>query len=106
MHNLQPGDLALTLMDLGDVGQGSVVEVVDRIEAGDFISVEGRMYMSTESGWSCVQPSSADRFAYPDRALMPLRGDFKPEEDDLAEYADTSFYDLRTGRQRLVGGRV
>ncbi len=84
-HNFKPGDLALTLMDLGDVTQGSAVEIVDRIEAGDFVSVEGRIHMTTESGWSCVQPSCAHRLAYPDRALMPLRGDFAPERQKSQE---------------------
>lgn len=119
MHNFKVGDLALVIKARIPENLGKVVEVV-RISCDYSIGLpDGKHWVPNESGSEfCVVTGellmdsgvlgrvSLGFGAFRSVQLMPLRGNFKPEEDDLAEYADTSFYDLRTGRQHLLGGRA
>lgn len=121
MHNFKPGDLAVILRGGNPANAGKCVELVRLIADGDFYEdptgkLAGRIFNNAGVSVWLVVGDVSDQLTggksysgFTQKAeenLMPLRGDFKPEEDDLAEYADVSFYDLRTGRQRLVGGRA
>lgn len=84
-HNLKVGDLALTLVALSDVEAGSVVELVDRIEKGDLVISEGITRRTIEAGWVCKPAAKSGLLGYPERYLMPLRGDFAPERQKSQE---------------------
>lgn len=117
MHNFKPGDLALIISGkVIPANLGRVVRLVESLGNHSLYSWGGVTYSNPKCSqvWVIEACGEALDTVFGGQAvkgpileykLAPLRGDFKPDEDDLAEYADTSFYDLRTGRQRLVGGR-
>jgi hypothetical protein len=82
-HQFKPGDLALLLITIGPLSAGSAVELIKRIGAGTEVQlVGGGKADCLEESWvfshPCV-PSPGLAFA-PERLLMPLRGDFSPEQ--------------------------
>lgn len=85
MSNFKVGDLALTLIDLAPVMAGSIVELVEHITKGDVVlTLEGPRVAICE-GWICAHPMVPKNCAYAVSALMPLRGDFQPEQEKAKE---------------------
>lgn len=79
-HQFKAGDLALTLIDLYPVMSGSVVELRVRIAKGELVHTPKGILRALEDGWICDHPDAPGGIGYCDTALMPLRGDFTPEE--------------------------
>lgn len=85
-HKFEPGDLALTIVSDAEVPQGSQVEIVGRIEKGQVITTKGNRFVAPTPGWfvthQCISPRKT---AYGDGELIPLRGDFVPEQHKARE---------------------
>ncbi|GFM48984.1 hypothetical protein K5D38_05005 [Pseudomonas cichorii] len=80
-NQFKPGDPALTLVHDADVPQGSQVEIVDRIAKGQVLRAKGEVFIAPSAGWFVTHPCIAPRkTAYGDAELMPLSGDFAPEQ--------------------------
>ncbi len=78
-HNFKVGDLALTLVDIPALPAGSVVELVEPMEKGEIILIDGEPREVAEKAWMCRQPQQRRNLGYTERRLMPLRGDHAPE---------------------------
>lgn len=85
-HNLKPGDLALTLVDRFDWPAMTVVELQRFAEKGEILIGDGETIRLKSSGWIVSLPGSPDicRGFKPEH-LMPLRGDFAPEQQKSRE---------------------
>lgn len=77
---LEVGAMALTLIDLPPIMAGSVVELIERITKGDFVDTPSGRYVAKGDGWICAHELAPLNAAYADKSLMPLRGDFAPEQ--------------------------
>ncbi|WP_099431094.1 hypothetical protein [Pseudomonas mosselii] len=73
-QNMQPGDLALTLVFDTEIPQGSQVELAERIQKGQLLVGKTRQMKAPTAGWYVTHLGSAARVAYGDAELMPLRG--------------------------------
>ncbi|MBA6119435.1 hypothetical protein [Pseudomonas putida] len=76
--NLQLGDLALTLVFDTEIPQGSHVELVERIQEGQFLIGKDRQLKAPTPGWYVTHLSASARVAYGDSELTPLRGSGVP----------------------------
>ncbi|PZE12714.1 hypothetical protein DMX10_14810 [Pseudomonas sp. 57B-090624] len=85
MSNFKAGDPAITLIDLGPIMAGSVVELDCPIAKGDIIGHPSGRLIALENGWICLHPLVPGRVAYKESALMPLRGDPEPESQKALE---------------------
>lgn len=85
MSNFKAGDPAITLIDLGPIMAGSVVELDCPIAKGDVIKHPSGRLIALENGWICLHPMVPGRVAYKECALMPLRGDPDPERQKALE---------------------
>lgn len=86
MSQFKPGDLALTLISLPAVPAGSVVQLDERVTANQMFKIEGvGTFLSKDTGWLCSREGQPHIFAYADKSLMPLRGDFAPEQQKSRE---------------------
>jgi hypothetical protein len=85
-HNFKPGDLALTLSDVLDsqegIPSGSIVELVLPVPAGHLFA-HARL-LAKEAGWVATSTPGVSAY-YANRHLMPLRGDFAPEQQKSQE---------------------
>lgn len=84
-HQFKPGDSALTLIDLPPIMAGSVVELVERITKGDIVRTPSGPLVAMGDGWICAHELAPRNAAYSDKALMPLRGDFAPVQQQEKE---------------------
>lgn len=85
-HNFKPGDLALTLISLPAAAAGSVVQLDERVMANQILKIEGvGTFLSKATGWLCSREGQPHILAYADGSLMPLRGDFNPEQQKAKE---------------------
>lgn len=83
-HQFKPGDLALTLAPLPSVPVGSCVELELLVNPGDvFLTPDGMKTTILEYRWVVIRDSR--RFSYHERELMPLRGDFEPDQQKAKE---------------------
>lgn len=83
-HNFKPGDLALTLVDLpGHVRAGSCVEVHRILLAGDSFEMADGPRRTLRDGVVVVWMDH--KYVYLPSQLMPLRGDFAPEQSKSRE---------------------
>ena len=81
MSQFNPGDLALTLINLGRlIPAGSVVELTKAIRPGDNLGTKQRPIIAIARGWFCTHREAGDKNPYAETSLMPLRGDFAPLE--------------------------
>lgn len=85
MSKFKPGDLALTLIDLAPVMAGSIVELVEHIAKGDVVLTPEGPRVAIGEGWICAHALVPLNAAYAVSALMPLRGDFQPEQEKAKE---------------------
>lgn len=76
-QNMQPGDLALTLVPDSEIPQGSQVLLAEKIERGQMLYGKDRQMAAPTAGWYVTQPGSSVKVAYGDAELMPLRGEFQ-----------------------------
>ena len=85
-HNFKPGDLALTLIDDAAVPAYSVVTIDSRVLKGqECMDFDCNPDVADADGWFVAYPSADDEFLYYDNELMPLRGDFAPEQQKSRE---------------------
>ncbi len=82
---LKVGDLAITLIDLTPVMAGSVVELIMRVEKGDAVDTPQGVMYARANGWICAHHLAPGNCGYEDGSLMPLRGDFEPEQQKARE---------------------
>ncbi|QPP24920.1 hypothetical protein I5102_003411 [Pseudomonas aeruginosa] len=80
MSKFKPGDLAITLIDLPPVMAGSVVELETKITKGDIVHTAAGPMLANGSGWIRIHELVPGKCAYGEGALMPLKGDFHPEQ--------------------------
>lgn len=87
-HQFKPGDPALTLISLGHFPAGTVVSLVELIEKGDIVRDEksGKPFVANGRGWICERDGHT--LAIGEKNLMPLRGDFIPEQPKRQEVLD------------------
>lgn len=84
-HQFKPGDMALVIS--GNL-LGESVEVIDWVNAGEeFNTPDGRKFrLSDKSSTGAYQVLGRDWGALkPPASLMPLRGDFAPEQQKAKE---------------------
>lgn len=85
-HQFNPGDLALTLVDDEEVPAYSVVTIDSRCLKGqEVMDIECRPFPAPLDGWFVSHPSAEYELAYGDKELMPLLGDFAPEQQKAKE---------------------
>ena len=84
-HQFKPGDLALTLVSLQILPAGSVVELYKGINPGDNLGSLSYPIPAMVSGWWCAHSEIGDRLPFAETSLMPLRGDFSPEQQKSRE---------------------
>lgn len=85
MSQFKPGDLALTLISLSILPAGSVVELYKAINPGDNVGSKRRPIPAVVKGWWCAHSDIGDRLPFAETSLMPLRGDFAPEQQKSRE---------------------
>ena len=73
-QNMQPGDLALTLVFDSEISQGSQVELIERIQKGQILVGKDRQMKAPTAGWYVTHLGTSAKVAYGDAELMPLRG--------------------------------
>lgn len=79
-RKFEVGDLALTIYPIPSVPAGTVIQLDQRLSLGDVFRLSGEMYVALADGWICSKPDIESRLAYAESSLMPLRGDFAPEQ--------------------------
>ncbi|WP_329514794.1 hypothetical protein [Pseudomonas moraviensis] len=85
-NNFKQGDLALTLISLPAAPAGSVVQLNERVMANQIFEIKGvGTFLSKDTGWLCSHGGQPHILAYADKSLMPLRGDFEPEQQKAKE---------------------
>lgn len=83
-HQFKPGDLALTLVAIpGRVEAGSCVEVFRIYAPGDEFEMPRGTVIAARQIVSVVWGSN--KYGYDPSQLMPLRGDFTPEQQKAKE---------------------
>lgn len=88
MSKFKAGDLALLLMDVLHMKSGSVVELLMPLKAGRIVQEKGGDQIRvSEHSWAFYhgeEPSRSCGFC-PERFLMPLNGDFQPDQQKAKE---------------------
>lgn len=86
MSKFKPGDLALTLVHDAEIPQGSQVELIEFITKGQVITTKGFPFVAPTAGWLVTSHHIAPKkTAFGIAELMPLRGDFQPEQEKAKE---------------------
>ena len=87
MSQFNPGDLALTLVNRCGLPAMSQVEIVGFVEPGTRLSmIDGRGAKFSYPVWRCSHASFPDAdLVFREKELMPLRGDFAPEQQKSRE---------------------
>ncbi|MBC8786543.1 hypothetical protein [Pseudomonas fluorescens] len=87
MSQFKPGDLALTLVDRCGVPAMSQVEVVQFVEPETTLTmIDGRKARFSYPTWRCSAAAIPDAdLMFRVKELMPLRGDFTPEQQKAKE---------------------
>ncbi|HDY6190335.1 TPA: hypothetical protein RRA09_004438 [Pseudomonas aeruginosa] len=84
MSKFKAGDLALNLQDIPSCfSAGVVVELMSRLAPGDLFAEDGQTFQVIRPAWWVLH--EGDRLYIPERYLMPLRGDFQPEQQKAKE---------------------
>lgn len=84
-HQFKSGDPALTLVSLSILPAGSVVELYKVINPGDNLGSSRMPVPAMVRGWWCAHSEIGDRLPFAETSLMPLRGDFAPEQQKAKE---------------------
>lgn len=86
MSKFNVGDLALSIHPLPSIPAGTVVELMCKLSPGEsFIGPGGVSYTALAHGWICARPGESKTSAYAETSLIPLRGDFAPEQQKAKE---------------------
>lgn len=86
MSKFNVGDLALSIYPIPSIPAGTVVELLHKLSPGeDFIGPGGVSCTALAHGWICARPGETKTVAYAETSLMPLRGDFAPEQQKAKE---------------------
>jgi hypothetical protein len=85
MSKFNPGDMALTIYPIPKVEAGTVVLLDKKIAAGGKFQMFGLEFFAMQDGWLCSIPGTSLGLAYAETSLMPLRGDFAPEQKKSRE---------------------
>ena len=86
-RNFKPGDLALTLVDRCGVPAMTQVELVELVAPGTLLTmVNGGKARFSYPSWRCSTALIPDAdLMFRPKELMPLRGDFAPEQQKAKE---------------------
>lgn len=86
-NNFKPGDLALTLVDRCGIPALSQVEIVELVEAGTVLKIVdgGSGIFSVDTLRCSVASIPHADLMFRHKELMPLRGDFAPEQTKSRE---------------------
>lgn len=84
-HQFKQGDLAMTLVSLKVLPAGSIVQLDKAINPGDNIWTKRAPLIAIGKGWFCSHSEVGDRLPFAEKNLMPLRGDFVPEQHKARE---------------------
>lgn len=83
------GDLALTLVDRGEGLLAwpamTAVELIAVYHPGEVVEQVHRKATAIETVWECSSKASELHYLYRAHELMPLRGDFEPEQQKQRE---------------------
>ncbi|MCP1651671.1 hypothetical protein [Pseudomonas nitroreducens] len=85
MSKFNPGDLAMTKYPIPKIEAGSVVTLERSLEQGDRFTLYGVTFIALARGWICSKPGIDSPLAYAETSLMPLKGDFQPEQQKAKE---------------------
>ncbi|WEX18945.1 hypothetical protein P2T68_17010 [Pseudomonas sp. G11] len=86
MSQFKPGDLALTIVDDPEIPAYSVVTLDSEIKKGEScLTWDDKPSVAPEDGWFVIHPYATAARLYANRELMPLRGDFAPEQQKSRE---------------------
>ncbi|HIE1750439.1 TPA: hypothetical protein ACXJUT_001956 [Pseudomonas aeruginosa] len=79
MSKFKAGDFAITLKALSGLEAYSVVVLEEPIEPGDIVTrtPDRRQFKASARGW--IVSTDTTTAAIGEKSLMPLRGDFQPE---------------------------
>ncbi|WP_137137298.1 hypothetical protein [Pseudomonas asiatica] len=81
MSKFNVGDLALTIYPVPGVPAGTVVDLLHKLSPGEaFKGPDEADLHALALGWICARPGDNRSVAYAETSLMPLRGDFEPEQ--------------------------
>ncbi|WP_321354588.1 hypothetical protein [Pseudomonas extremaustralis] len=87
-HNFKPGDLALTIVDDVSIPAYSVVIIESRLLKGECVmDSDAFAFYAPSDGWFVKHADIEEEVAYGDGELMPLKGDFQPEQQKAKEAA-------------------
>lgn len=84
-NKFRVGDLALTIYPIPSLVAGSVVSLDRKLDPGCEFTMHGITFKALEAGWICSHPGLTSFLAYAETSLMPLRGDFSPEQQKSQE---------------------
>ncbi|MFV3314096.1 hypothetical protein [Pseudomonas sp. NY15374] len=83
-HQFKPGDLALTLASIpGHITAGACVEVRRILEAGEEYQMPDARFRTNCK--MVMVTKGRSHYLYKPSELMPLRGDFSPEQQKAKE---------------------
>jgi hypothetical protein len=86
MSKFNVGDMALTIYPVPSIPAGTVVVLDHKLSPGErFKGPDGASYTALALGWICSLPGTTRSVAYAQTSLMPLRGDFAPEQQKARE---------------------
>jgi hypothetical protein len=89
MSQFKPGDLALTIVDDPEIPAYSVVTLDSAIKKGeDCLTWDEKPSVAKEDGWFVIHTNAADERLYAERELMPLKGNFQPEQQKSREVVE------------------
>lgn len=83
-NQFKVGDLAVTLTDCEEYTAGSVVELVSHAPEDHLFVRKRGSFFAAEDGWIVRFGDGVEGF-FVSRFLMPLRGDFEPEQQNQRE---------------------
>lgn len=84
MSKFNPGDLALNLQNIPEcISAGAEVELIARLAPGDQFVDDGQKYVVNRAAWWVMHEGA--KLYIPERYLMPLKGDFQPEQQKAKE---------------------
>lgn len=84
MSKFKAGDIAINLQNIPEcISAGLEVELISRLAPGDQFEDGGQHYVVKSAAWWVLH--EGDRLYIPERYLMPLKGDFQPEQQKAKE---------------------
>lgn len=91
MSQFKPGDPGILLTNIGPVPAGTVIELISSWPAGTKMNLVGGIKANcAEDSWIfCGSSIPAPGLAFaPERLIMPLQGNFQPEQQKSREVVE------------------